>query len=365
MQLKRHSKNRNKDLFLNTIYPSFINKKRKNIENPKKISILKFSGIGDSILLLPMLKKMKEKNFEIIVITSKENKVIFENQNFIDKLETFDMKNGTPFSFFRFFLKMKKKKFDISIDTSQSSIISAFFSRYVSKYSVGLENKKSKTRNSFFDKTIKINPEKHMIKHYQDLFKDFNLDENLKLIPPKIKQKTKSVKEILKNKNLIGIHASSPFIYRNWPKENFSKIINYLNSKGFKVLLFGSPEEKKYNKEIISKIKEKDKVFNLSGSVSFEEMFSILPKLKLFIANDGGPMHIAASFDLPVIGIFGSDSPFRYAPFNKKSYALYKPFKNGPINKPYELKWPTKNDIEIPDKIKVKEVKEVINKILG
>ena len=45
---------------------------------------------------------------------------------------------------------------------------------------------------------------------------------------------------------------------------------------------------------------------NLSGKTTVEELIEQIASLNLFITNDSGPMHIAATFQIPTIAIFGS-----------------------------------------------------------
>ncbi len=106
----------------------------------------------------------------------------------------------------------------------------------------------------------------------------------------------------------------------------------------------------------------KDKIINLAGKLDVKDLFALMPKLKLFIANDGGPMHIAAAQGVPTIGLFGTDSPFRYAPFNRKSLAIYKNLPGHPCIKPYLKEFNSCG--KCLKAIKVEEVKLAIDKIL-
>ena len=42
----------------------------------------------------------------------------------------------------------------------------------------------------------------------------------------------------------------------------------------------------------------------------------------LFVGIDSGFMHIASSFDLPVVGLFGPTDPFYVGPQNKRSMVV-------------------------------------------
>jgi heptosyltransferase-2 len=58
---------------------------------------------------------------------------------------------------------------------------------------------------------------------------------------------------------------------------------------------------------------------NLAGKTSIQELINIISQLSLFITGDSGPMHLAASFKIPTIAIFGptnDDETSQYG-FNK------------------------------------------------
>ena len=79
------------------------------------------------------------------------------------------------------------------------------------------------------------------------------------------------------------------------------------------------------------------------------------------LENDGGPVHIAAAQSVPTMGLFGTDTPLRYAPFNKKSLAIYKNLPRHPCIKPYTKEF--KPCGKCFKAIKVDEVKEAIKRL--
>ena len=54
---------------------------------------------------------------------------------------------------------------------------------------------------------------------------------------------------------------------------------------------------------------------NMSGKTSFVEMGSLLAEMDLLIANDSGPLHMAAAIGTPTLGIFGPTDPRRIGPY--------------------------------------------------
>ncbi|MDX2187434.1 MAG: glycosyltransferase family 9 protein [Opitutaceae bacterium] len=58
-----------------------------------------------------------------------------------------------------------------------------------------------------------------------------------------------------------------------------------------------------------------DKFLNLTDSTSLVALPSMIRNASFVIANDSGPMHLAAALGVPTFGIFGPSDPRRYGPF--------------------------------------------------
>ena len=78
-------------------------------------------------------------------------------------------------------------------------------------------------------------------------------------------------------------------------------------SNQFEILIFGGPDEVDIALDIENYLIKKGVVNykNLSGKTTISELVEHISKLDLFISGDSGPMHIAASFQIPTIAIFG------------------------------------------------------------
>jgi ADP-heptose:LPS heptosyltransferase len=345
--------------------------RRKISENPKKILFIKFEAVGDSLLCLPAIKSVKEKTkAKIYVICSKANLLVFENQDFIDEIILLNHRKFSAEEMFNLIAGLRKQKIDVVVDTGQSANLSAIMSYLIGKTSIGFKKFREVSRNKVYTKSVKLDFNKHMIDCYFELVKPMGVKKpaNLKLERIKINNKIKeNAKNLLKNKkNLVGIHACSTFPYKVWPKEKFARITEYLiKEKKKNILLLGSKEEEKLNEDFLKSIDKKfhKKIINLSGKTGMRELVGIMPHLDLFLGNDGGPMHIAASEGIPTIGLFGFETPVRYGPYNKKSISVFKGIKCSPCVKAYNDQWPNCYNPICIQSIPVEDVKKAINKL--
>lgn len=58
-----------------------------------------------------------------------------------------------------------------------------------------------------------------------------------------------------------------------------------------------------------------ERFINLTKKTSLMQMVELMRKASLVIANDSGPLHIAAALGRPTLGLFGPTNPSRFGPF--------------------------------------------------
>ena len=131
------------------------------------------------------------------------------------------------------------------------------------------------------------------------------------------------------SKPLVGISPSAAYgSAKEWPPARFKELIPRLQQEKspghVEILLFGSGKER----EKISKIaagEDGNHIHNLAGQLSLRQTIVAISFCRLFISNDSGLMHIASSFNLPLIALFGPTCPHKTGPLHKNSRVLYHP----------------------------------------
>jgi lipopolysaccharide heptosyltransferase I len=56
-------------------------------------------------------------------------------------------------------------------------------------------------------------------------------------------------------------------------------------------------------------------VINLAGATSLSEVIALIQNAALVIANDSGPVHVAAAVGTPVLALYGPTAPNQYGPY--------------------------------------------------
>jgi heptosyltransferase-2 len=73
------------------------------------------------------------------------------------------------------------------------------------------------------------------------------------------------------------------------------------------VILFGTPGEATLSEAIVASMRRK--AVNLTGKTFISDLPALLSQCHVFLGNDSGAMHVAASVGLPVVAVFGPTDP--------------------------------------------------------
>ena len=110
-----------------------------------------------------------------------------------------------------------------------------------------------------------------------------------------------------KSKKILGINPGASYgSAKRWYPQKFAEVVEKL-SKQFDIIIFGSTNEKDFAKDIEKSLIAKgiNNYQNLAGKTTIAELIICISNLDLFITGDSGPMHLAASFQIPTVAIFG------------------------------------------------------------
>lgn len=124
---------------------------------------------------------------------------------------------------------------------------------------------------------------------------------------------------------IVAIHVGASTYTKRWPASHFVGLATDLSNHGYKVVWIGADIEDQRIAEKIELELKGIKSVNFCGKLSCVELISLLKSASLFIGADSGPMHVAASTGIPVIGLFGITNEVIWAPLGSKSEIIRGP----------------------------------------
>ncbi|MGA2498414.1 MAG: lipopolysaccharide heptosyltransferase I [Tepidisphaeraceae bacterium] len=98
---------------------------------------------------------------------------------------------------------------------------------------------------------------------------------------------------------------------KRWPAERFAAMVGAIEKRfGLKSVVAGAADAAGLAPRI-------QPHFDVTGKTRLRQLVALLERASLVIANDSGPMHIAAALGRPLVCVFGPTNPVRTGPFGR------------------------------------------------
>ncbi|MCK4517733.1 lipopolysaccharide heptosyltransferase II [Candidatus Babeliales bacterium] len=202
---------------------------------------------------------------------------------------------------------LKEKKFDLGILFTNSLSSAWWFFRGRVKERVGFA---SDMRSLLLTEAVpfpKNRKEQHLIFTYLLLFKSGSGKPVPELFVT-AEEEEKAKKILIDNglspdQKILGISPGAAFgSAKCWLPERFKSLAErFTVEDNVQVVCLGHKSEIDLGKTIC----QSSKIINLVGKTSLRELLAIISVCDAFLANDSGPMHIAAALKIPLVAIFG------------------------------------------------------------
>ncbi len=294
----------------------------------EKYLVIQTAFIGDAILSLPMIQKLRELNPEssIDVIAIPATAIIFSLSPAVNHVHIFD-KRGKHKNL------LSLHKFGKFIKQNNYSRIYAPHRSLRTSLLVML----SGVRETY---GFNVNSLPHIYKYLAGYEKaSHEVERNLRLIQfpvdgdnwrilPKVNIPSQAVSKVNnylsefgEEKKFAAVAPGSVWKTKIYPSEYMEEIIRFLSGEYEQVFIIGGESDN----EICSSFADKQKgnVISVAGNFNLAESIALLGQMKILISNDSAPAHLGMCADIPVLMLYCSTVPdFGFYPYNKKSYFL-------------------------------------------
>lgn len=120
---------------------------------------------------------------------------------------------------------------------------------------------------------------------------------------------------------LIVLHVSAGNPFRRWPEEAFAEVAAGLarQSPDRYVLVTAGPSDHEAVERVLASARNRaegaaSRIIN-AEHFSLDELRAVFDCSALYIGGDSGPLHIASTSDVPIVGLYGPTLPARSAPW--------------------------------------------------
>lgn len=116
----------------------------------------------------------------------------------------------------------------------------------------------------------------------------------------------------------LVLHPGATAPSRRYPAEMYAECVRLLAAQGLQVVVTGVEDERQIVEAVAGDIRG---VYNATGAFDLGEMAALLSIAPLLIANNTGPVHMAAAFGTPVVDVYALTNP-QHTPWMTPSRVL-------------------------------------------
>ena len=282
----------------------------------KRILILRFSALGDILILLPLLKSIQNKNtnYHFTVASIPKLAFLFKDIPNVDFIGVEFKENYKGFKglidLFHVFYGIK---FDAVLDLHdviRTKVLKLLFKMVgtpVFTFEKGRAEKKKLIKET--TKTLPKLPStfERYFAGFKALDNEFEIIENQLFDKIELNEKCAKFKGDFDSK-WIGIAPFSKHKSKEFSLEKISKIVNSFSDKiDVKFIFFGYGDAEK--NQIDSIFNDNEKVKNAISKFTFEEECAMISNLDIMISMDSANGHLSALFGVPTLTIWGATHP--------------------------------------------------------
>jgi lipopolysaccharide heptosyltransferase II len=131
---------------------------------------------------------------------------------------------------------------------------------------------------------------------------------------------------LARDERYIVLHPGATSASRRYPPEQYARALDLLTRiDGRRVLLTGTRGEAALTRAVLDAVQPatRKQVVDVAGAFRLGEFIALLDSAALLIANNSGPVHIAAALGTPVIDLYALTNP-QHTPWRTPHRLLYR-----------------------------------------
>lgn len=303
--------------------PVIVTGQMSEFQNPKKILLLRQDRIGDVLISIAFIKKLKSllPDTQIDIVLSHRNKSsLFAIQDYISK--SYMLEKGFM-AYFQLINEVQNTEYDFVIDmldnaSSTSSILTRFTN---AKVKLGFDKKNRKVYTHVVQLPNKL--ENHIIERLNSLLLPIEgSTANEEILSLNLSEESqKKAVELLGNKSKkirFGINLSGSDDSKNWGTGNYIGFLKTLDSlqDELEIKVFTTKSNEKQLDEITRIVP------NIAAPFvnSFEQFTAMIATCDIVLTPDTSVVHLCSAFDIPCIALYTySDKPNVGMPWEPRS----------------------------------------------
>ena len=291
---------------------------------PRRILIIKPSALGDVVHALPVLNLLRRRwpGSHIAWVVGGAFASLLEGHPQLDEVIRFERRRfgrgwrdpGAAVGLFQFMRNLRRGGFDLVLDL-QGLLRSGWMTmRTRAPMRVGFADARELAHLFYTHRVAVHSQDRHAVDRYLKLCESIGCGRSpVEFTFHVTDEDRQHVTDLLGDERPYAVLLpGTNWPTKRWPVDYFAELVSPLRRQfGLEAVIAGGPDVA----EIASQI---PRAINLIGKTSnLRQLVALLERADLVIANDSGPMHIAAALNRPLVTMFGPTNPLRTGPYGR------------------------------------------------
>ena len=288
---------------------------------PRRILIIVQRSNGDVFLSSPLIEALYKAygRPRIDLLVNSDTLAIAETMAHIEKIHLFSYGKGRVAETFGL-LKKIARRYDLSINLTASdrSVMLALVSGRVTISAVEQDRKKSWWKRLLLSAWYEFDTSRHIIENNTMALDLLGIRDGKPAVSScHSPEAAESARRMLAERGIsrfVIFHPGAQYSYKVYPEKLRTALLEGLNRLGVPIVVTGSRSA--LDLEIKSQLPQLDNVYDVIGLTSMDELIALSERSIAYIGADTLTMHIAASQNKRIFGIFGPTFVSAWSPWS-------------------------------------------------
>ncbi|ACH37872.1 ADP-heptose--lipopolysaccharide heptosyltransferase [Citrifermentans bemidjiense Bem] len=315
----------------------------------KRILVLRYRFIGDTILTIPFLRNLRkaEPDAHIAWVLAPGSAEVADGIPYVDELIFWDPPTihadsrsthktmGDKLGFIR---QLRARRFDkvYVLKRSFGSAVIGLLSGARSRVGFSTEG-----RRFLLTKGVPYQHGQHEVQNFLDVLRADGVPVTDDYLEAWLSDEEQAFADgffqergVDPGEKVIAIHPFAANETRGWHLDNFIELARLLQERyGARILFLGGPRDREALVPIRAALPVKP--LEAVGATTLRQTMAILSRCNLLVCNDSGIMHLGASLQVPLVALFGPQSPVKFGPWGARCRVIYRKFPCSPCRQKF------------------------------
>ena len=278
------------------------------VAQPRRLLFIRPGGIGDAVLLIPVLLALKGKfpDAEISVLAERRNASAFSFCAAVDHLLLYDRPAELA--------RAVRGAYQVVIDTEQWYRLSAVVGRLTrAPMLIGFATNE---RKRLFTHPVSYSQEQYEALCFFRLVEPLGITPPSRIAVPFLElpavalQAAEGLLELLGARPFVTVFPGASAPQKQWGTDNFRELTRKLAARDIAVVIVGGGDTRLAARQIA----RGGPALDLTGRTTLAVTAALIAKGRVLVSGDSGLLHIAAGLGTPTVSLFGPSDLRKWGP---------------------------------------------------